>query len=100
MRFESSGLMQLHSDPHGCIEPTVVPMPTHPTLFQCEDAFDHALHGIHGLAALLALSTIHRPIQDGDHVLAFRGLVLMLARYSQQGHLALPLKFGKQIFVI
>jgi hypothetical protein len=100
MRIEGSGLMQRHGHPHGGKEPPVVPMPTHPAPFQGEDVLDDALHGLDGLAALLAPSTIDRPIQDVEHLLSCRGLLTLLARCGQQGHAALPLKLGKQIFII
>jgi hypothetical protein len=100
MCFEGSALMQLHGAPHDSKEPTVVPMPTYSASFRGEDVFDHALHGLDGLVVLLAQTTIDGPIQDIEYPLAFRGLVTILARCVQQGHPTLPLKLGKQIFII
>jgi hypothetical protein len=67
MGLEDSSLMPLHGDPHRGEEPTVVPITTHPTPFQREDVFDHALHRLHRLPELPAQSTVFWQIQDFDH---------------------------------
>jgi hypothetical protein len=100
MRFESSSLMHLHGDSHGRKEPPVVPMTTHPTPFQREDVFDHALHRLHRLASLLAQSAVFRLIQDFDHRLTLCSMVTIGSRRGQQGHPALSLKLGKQLLII
>jgi hypothetical protein len=100
MCLESSSLMHLHGDPHGRKEPTVVPMTTHPTPFQREDVFHHALHGLYRLASLPAQSAVFRLIQDFDHRLTLCGMLTIGSRRGQQGHPALALKLGKQILII
>ena len=100
MRFEGSGLMPLHGDSHGRKEPTVVPITTHPTPVQCEDVFDHTLHGLYGLSSLPAQFAVDRPIEDFNHLLAFRSMVTMTTRGGQQSHTSLALKLGKQRLII
>ncbi len=66
MGVEGFGLMPLYVDPHGSKEPPVVPMPTHPAPFPCDDVLDDAWHRLYGLAAPLAQETIDRPIQHAE----------------------------------
>ena len=75
--------MQLYSDLHGRKEPTVVPMTTHPTVLQCEDVFDHALHWLYSLSSLPA------PFA-----------VAGMTRRGPQGHPALSLKLGEKSLII
>ena len=96
MGFEGSGLMQLHSDSHRRKEPTVVPMTTPPTPFQCDDVFDHPWPRLHGLSTLAAPCAVHRSVEDFYHLLAFHSRVTITTRGGQQGHPALALKLGNQ----
>jgi hypothetical protein len=100
MCVEGSGLIQLHGGSHGRKEPTLVPMTTHPTPFQCEDVFDHALQRLRGLSALPAQFTVNGLIEDFNHLLAFHGMVMMTTKGGHQGHPSLELKRGEQILIL
>jgi hypothetical protein len=97
--FESSGLVYLHGGAHSGKEPTVIVMTTHPTAFQRDDVFDHALHRLHRLASLPAKSAVLGLIEDMNHLLTFHGMVMVFPRGRQQGHPSLARRLSQQLLL-